>query len=56
MITNTGVSRGESVLLWATFLVYVVGRVCQQYPDKIPTLTIVANAMRVGDRLKERLG
>jgi len=42
MITNTGVSRGESVLLWATFLVYVVGRVCQQYPDKIPTLTIVA--------------
>jgi putative membrane protein len=42
MVRESGVTRGQSFVLWATFLVYVAGRVCQQYPDKIPVLAIVA--------------
>ena len=42
MIGTAGLSRLQSVVMWAAFAVYVVGRVCQQYPDRIPVLAIVA--------------
>lgn len=42
MTAKAGVSRVQSAVLWAAFLVYAAGRVCQQYPDRIPVLAIVA--------------
>jgi putative membrane protein len=40
--TDSSVSRGQSIVLWSAFALYVAGRIGQQYPDKIGVLTIVA--------------
>lgn len=32
----------QSAVMWAALLLYVVGRFCQQYPDRIPSIAIVA--------------
>ncbi len=41
MTTSIGIARWQSMVLWAVLLMYAVGRVCQQYPDRIPIQLIV---------------
>ncbi len=41
MTTSAGVTRFQTGVLWTSLLVYVVGRICQLYPEKIPVLQIV---------------
>ena len=42
MATSSSLSKGNRIVLWSAFALYVAGRIGQQYPDKIGVLTIVA--------------
>ena len=41
MKTDKGVARWQTGILWATVLLYAVGRVMQLYPEKFSILPIV---------------
>ena len=41
MTTSDRIARWQNHLLWSTLIVYALGRICQQYPDRIPVQLIV---------------
>jgi putative membrane protein len=41
MAGDEGLNRWQSVALWTTIAVYVLGRLCQQFPGPVPVLLIV---------------
>jgi len=41
MTTSVGIARWQTILLWTALLMYVQGRICQQYPETIPIQMIV---------------
>ncbi len=41
MTAIAGIARWRKIVLWVSLLLYVLGRICQLYPDKVPLLIIV---------------